>query len=333
MREPGPPWRAADLRVAVLVPCYNEEVAIGRVVAGFLAALPGAIVYVYDNNSSDGTRDAALAAGAVVRSEMLRGKGHVVRRMFADVEADIYLLVDGDDTYDAAAAPDLVSALIAGGLDMMTGARVTDIAAAYRRGHRFGNKVLTGLVAFVFGDRVSDMLSGYRVFSRRFVKSFPALSGGFEIETELTVHALDLGLPIGELEVRYSDRHAGSASKLHTYTDGLRIGRTIVQLVKDERPLQFFSVVSAVLMTVGIALGAGVVAEFSRTGLVPRLPTAVLATGIVLVATGALLCGLVLDSITRGRKEAKRLAYLSQPVPAFLDTAHRDARTGDPKEA
>jgi hypothetical protein len=310
-------------RVAVLVPCYNEEIAIARVVADFRASLPRATVYVYDNNSSDGTGAAAREAGAVVRRELLQGKGHVVRRMFADIDAEIYVLVDGDDTYDAAAAPILVGALIADELDMMTATRVTDIQAAYRRGHRFGNRMLTGLVGAVFGKRVTDMLSGYRVFSRRFVKSFPALSGGFETETEFTVHALDLGLPIGELDVAYRERPPGSESKLRTYSDGIKIVRTIVQLIKDERPLQFFSAVAGVLLVIGIALGAQVVAEFWRTGLVPRLPTAVLATGIVLIATGALFCGLVLDSITRGRKEVKRLAYLAQPAPAFSARAWR----------
>ncbi len=316
------------LRIAVLVPCFNEEVAISRVVAGFAAALPGATIYVYDNNSSDGTREAARAAGAVVRREALQGKGHVIRRMFADVEADAYVLVDGDDTYDAAAAPALVAALVEGELDMVTGARVTEIQAAYRPGHRFGNRLLTGLVAGVFGNRVSDMLSGYRVFSRRFVKSFPALSGGFETEAELTVHALDLRLPIGEVAVQYRERPVGSTSKLHTYTDGMRIMRTILMLIKEERPLQVFSAVALLLLVAGVALGAQVVAEFWRTGLVPRLPTAVLATGIVLAATGSLFCGLVLDSVTRGRKEVKRLAYLAQPAPDFarrrLDAAARE---------
>jgi hypothetical protein len=309
--------RRASPRVAVLVPCYNEEVAIGRVVSGFRAALPGATVYVYDNNSSDGTAAAARDAGAVVRREVLQGKGHVVRRMFADIDADLYVLVDGDDTYDAAAAPALVGALMADGLDMVTATRVADVRGAYRRGHRFGNRVLTGLVAFAFGNRITDMLSGYRVFSRRFVKSFPAMAGGFETETELTVHALDLGMPIGEINVSYRERPAGSASKLRTYSDGIKIMRTIVQLVKDERPLQFFSAVALVLLLLGISLGAPVVAQFWDTGLVPRLPTAVLATGIVLIATGSAMCGLVLDSITRGRKEVKRLAYLAQPTPHY----------------
>jgi hypothetical protein len=318
--------RRAAPRIAVLVPCYNEEVAIGGVVSGFRAALPAATVYVYDNNSSDGTATAARDAGAVVRREVLQGKGHVVRRMFADIDADIYVLVDGDDTYDSSAAPALVGALMADELDMVTATRVTEVRGAYRRGHRFGNRVLTGLVAFAFGNRITDMLSGYRVFSRRFVKSFPAMAGGFETETELTVHALDLGMPIGEMNVSYRERPAGSASKLRTYSDGIKIMRTIVQLVKDERPLQFFSVVALVLLLLGISLGAPVVAQFWETGLVPRLPTAVLATGIVLIATGSAMCGLVLDSITRGRREVKRLAYLAQPAPCYaLDAMMRIA--------
>jgi glycosyltransferase involved in cell wall biosynthesis len=304
------------LRIAVLVPCHNEAVAIPKVVADFHAALPDATVYVYDNNSIDGTVAAARAAGAMVRRETLQGKGHVVRRMFADVEADIYLLVDGDDTYDAAAAPTMLYRLLEDGLDMVIGTRVTDIQAAYRPGHRLGNRVLTGMVAAIFGNRVTDMLSGYRVFSRRFVKSFPALSTGFETETEFTVHALELRMAIGEVPTSYRDRPAGSASKLRTYTDGLRILRTIVILVKEERPLQFFSLCGLVLLLLGIGLGIPVVVEFLATGLVPRLPSAVLATGLVLLSFLSLAAGLILDSVTRGRKEIKRLAYLAVPGPS-----------------
>jgi glycosyltransferase involved in cell wall biosynthesis len=302
-------------RIAVLIPCYNEVVAIPKVVADFRAALPDATIYVYDNNSTDGTAAAARAAGAVVRRETLQGKGHVIRRMFADVEADLYMLVDGDDTYDAAAAPAMLRRLREDGLDMVIGTRVTDIEAAYRPGHRFGNRVLTGVVAAIFGNRVSDMLSGYRVFSRRFVKSFPALATGFETETEFTVHALELRMAIGEVATRYRDRPAGSASKLRTYSDGLRILRTIVVLVKEERPLQFFSLSGLVLLLLGIGLGVPVVLEFLATGLVPRLPTAVLATGLVLLSFLSFAAGLILDSVTRGRREMKRLAYLSVPGP------------------
>ena len=302
-------------RVAVLVPCYNEQAAVSAVVRAFQAALPGAAIYVYDNNSTDGTVAAARAAGATVRTERLQGKGNVIRRMFADIEADAYVLVDGDDTYDASTAPGMVAMLVRDRLDMVNGARVSDIQAAYRRGHRLGNAVLTGLVARIFGDRVSDMLSGYRVFSRRFVKSFPALSGGFETETEFTIHALELRMPIGEVPTPYKERPAGSASKLRTYSDGLRILRTIVLLVKEERPLPFFAAIGAALLLLAVLLAVPILADFLRTGLVPRLPTAVLATGLVLLSFLSLTCGLILDSVTRGRKELKRLAYLA--VPAF----------------
>ncbi len=302
-------------RVAVIIPCYNEAVAIPHVVSGFREALPNAAIYVYDNNSSDGTADAALAAGARVRRETQQGKGNVIRRAFADIDADVYVLVDGDDTYDPAAAPGMVDLLLAERLDMVNGARVTDVQAAYRPGHRLGNRVLTGMVRLVFGDRISDMLSGYRVFSRRFVKSFPALAGGFETETEFTVHALDLRMPVGEVNTAYKERPPGSTSKLRTYSDGARILRTIVVLVKEERPLQFFSAAAVLLMLVSVTLGLPVVGEFLHTGLVPRLPTAVLAMGLMLAGMLSLACGLVLDSVARGRKELKRLAYLAIPAP------------------
>jgi len=305
-------------RIAVIIPCYNEAVAIPKVVADFRAVLPDAAIYVYDNNSSDGTGEVARAAGAIVRRETLQGKGNVIRRAFADVDADLYVLVDGDDTYEAAAAPRMIEALLREGLDMVNGARVTEIEKAYRPGHRLGNQVLTGMVRLVFGDRISDMLSGYRVFSRRFVKSFPALAGGFETETEFTVHALDLKMPVGEVRTAYKDRPAGSTSKLRTYSDGVRILRTIVVLVKEERPLQFFSVCGLVLLLLAFVFGVPVVAEFLRTGLVPRLPTAVLAMGLGLVATLSFACGLILDSVSRGRKEMKRLAYLLVPAPPHL---------------
>jgi len=303
------------IRVAVLVPCQNEAVAIRRVVADFRAALPQAVVFVYDNNSTDGTAAAARDAGAVVRFETLQGKGHVVRRMFADIEADAYILVDGDDTYDAAAAPAMLAMLTEGTLDMVTATRVTQIAAAYRAGHRTGNYVLTRIVTTLFGDRVTDLLSGYRVFSRRFVKSFPALSKGFETETEFTIHALELAMPVGEMEVAYRDRPAGSVSKLRTYTDGLRILRTIVLLMKEVRPLQFFFAGAAMLAAASLVLGTPVITTFVTTGLVPRLPTAILATGMMGLAFLSTTCGLILDSVARGRKEQKRVAYLA--VPAF----------------
>lgn len=310
------PW--AGLRLAVLVPCCNEAVAIPKVVADFRTALPGATVYVYDNNSTDGTAAAAQAAGAVVRQETQQGKGHVIRRGFADIEADIYVLVDGDDTYDAAAAPEMVRRLVEEQLDMVTGQRVSEAevaAAAYRRGHRVGNQALTGIVRAVFGARVSDMLSGYRVFSRRFVKSFPALSSGFEIETEVTVHALELGMPVGEQPTRYKERPAGSRSKLRTYSDGARILNTIMVLVRQERPLQVFAWAGLALLLAGLAVGVPVVVEFTHTGLVPRLPSAVLATGLVLLSFLSFVCGMILDSVARGRKELRRLAYLAMPGP------------------
>lgn len=310
---------AAGRRIAVLIPCFNEAVAIPAVVRDFRRALPDALVYVYDNNSTDGTAEAARAAGAIVRRETLQGKGHVIRRMFADVEADCYVLVDGDGTYDASAAPSMVGLLADDGLDMVTAARAASLATCYRRGHRFGNLLLTGLVARIFGNRLSDMLSGYRVFSRRFVKSFPALSSGFETETEFSVHALELRMPIAEIVTVYRDRPAGSASKLRTYADGWRILRTIVTLVKEERPLQFFSSMGLLLLLAGLLLGLPVVVEFLATGFVPRLPTAVLATGIILLAFLSFTCGLILDSVARGRKEMKRLAYLAIAAPASGD--------------
>ena len=302
------------LRVAVLIPCFNEETAVARVVADFRVSLPAATIYVYDNNSRDRTAAVAGAAGAVVRNERLQGKGHVVRRMFADIEADVFVLVDGDDTYEANAAPDMVRMLVEQQLDMVTAARETETQDAFRRGHRMGNAMLSGMVRWIFGNRVTDVLSGYRAFSRRFVKSFPALAAGFETETEFTVHALELRMPIGETPTRYRARPSGSQSKLRTWSDGLRILRTIVVLVKEERPLQFFALAGALLLTAGTAAGLPVVLEFLSSGLVPRLPTAVLATGIVVLAFLSFACGLILDSVARGRKEIKRLAYLAVPA-------------------
>lgn len=308
-------------KVVVLIPCYNEEITITSVVQDFRAALPETPIYVYDNNSTDQTVARARAAGAIVRTESLQGKGYVIRRMFSDIDADFYILVDGDATYEAAAAPKMLRMAWENGLDMVNGARVTDRVDAYRRGHVLGNRVLTGLVTSVFGRRLSDMLSGYRVFSRRFVKSFPALSSGFETETEFTVHALEQAMPIGELPTRYVERPAGSESKLKTYSDGFRILGMIINLVKQERPLMFFSCISSVALLCGIALGLPVVLDFFRTGLVPRLPTAVLATGLVTLAALSMSCGLILDSVALGRREAKRLAYLALPVPPRLDLA------------
>jgi len=298
-------------QIAVLVPCLNEEAAIARVVADFRTALPDALIFVYDNGSSDRTIEVGRQAGAIVRQEPLKGKGNVVRRMFADIEADIYVLVDGDDTYDAASAPALIRRLIDDSLDMVNGAREELSVLAYRRGHRFGNRLLTGLVAYFFGERMSDMLSGYRIMSRRFVKSFPALSSGFETETELTVHALELRLPIAEVMTPYRERPPASSSKLRTIPDGIRIMRLIIRLVREERPLEFFSVVAALLAIASVVLIIPVVADYLRTGLVPRIPTAVLSTGMMLLGFLSLMCGLILSTVTRGRMEAKRLHYLN----------------------
>jgi len=302
-------------RIAVLVPCYNEEKSIPRVIADFRAALPHAAVYVYDNNSKDRTVEVAGQAGAVVRRESHQGKGHVVRRMFTDVEADIYVLVDGDATYDASSVRGMIGRLLDDRLDMVVGARVDREHTAYRPGHRTGNRMLTSFVTFLFGRAFSDILSGYRVFSRRFVKSFPVLSGGFEIETELTVHALELELPVAELETPYYSRAAGSASKLHTWRDGFRILWTIIRLCRSERPFQFFSVIAAALAAVAIILAIPVIATFVQQGIVPRLPTAVLSTGLMLAAALAFMSGLILDTVTRGRRELKLLAYLSHRAP------------------
>jgi hypothetical protein len=307
---------ARQPRVAVLIPCRNEEAAIGKVVSDFKRSLPDATVYVYDNNSTDHTILEARAAGAVVRRERLQGKGHVVRRMFADVDADIYFLVDGDDTYDAAAAPGMKRILIESQLDMVSAARYGAVRDAYRSGHRFGNLVLSAMVTWAFGDGITDLLSGYRVFSRRFVKSFPALSSGFETETEFTVHALALHMPVQEVRALYRSRAAGSSSKLNTFKDGVLILRAIIALIEHERPLQVFSLQTLGLGVLGISLGVPVVSEFMATGLVPRLPTALLATALVLLASLSLTCGLILDAIARARKENKRLAYLAIPVLA-----------------
>jgi len=306
-------------RVAVLIPCFNEAEAIAQVIADFQAALPTSTIYVYDNNSTDDTKARATQAGAIVRTETLQGKGNVVRRMFADIEAEVYVLVDGDGTYEAASATEMVERLLANSLDMVNGARVATTDRAYRPGHMFGNKMLTGTVAAIFGNRIRDMLSGYRVFSRRFVKSFPALASGFETETELTVHALELRLPIEEISTPYRDRPPGSKSKLNTFRDGFRILRTIVYLVKEERPMMFFSSVALLLFVSSLILGWPVVATFLETGLVPRLPTAVLAMGAMILSAVSFVTGLILDTVTLSRREMKRLHYLGLQGPTFRE--------------
>ena len=305
------------MRISVLIPCFNEENSIAEVIRDFRLALPSAEIYVYDNNSSDRTAQCADAAGAIVRREPLQGKGNVVRRMFADIEADVYVMVDGDATYHAPSAPLMIERLVEGRLDMVVGSRLRSGAAgAFRAGHQFGNRMLTGAVAAIFGDRFADMLSGYRVFSRRFVKSFPAVSAGFETETELAVHALALRMPVAEIETPYGARPPGSASKLRTYRDGWRILRMIATLFREEKPLAFYTLLFGVLALAALVLAAPVIATFMRTGLVPRLPTAILATGTMLLAFLCLASGFILDNVTRGRREAKRLFYLSLPPVA-----------------
>jgi glycosyltransferase involved in cell wall biosynthesis len=303
----------SSLRIAVLLPCFNEEAAVATVVADFGKALPGATIYVYDNNSTDRTAELARAAGAEVRSERRQGKGHVVRRMFADIDADIYVLADGDATYDAASAPRLIARLVEDHLDMVVGLRVDQAEAAYRKGHRTGNWMLTRFLSSVFGQAFTDILSGYRVFSRRFIKSFPVLSDGFEIETELTVHALELALPVAEIETPYYARPEGSFSKLNTWRDGFRILGTILKLYRSEKPLRFFTGIGAFLALVAIGLAIPIFITYLEQGIVPRLPTAVLSTGLMIVAMLSISSGLVLDTVTRGRREIKLLAYLSQP--------------------
>jgi glycosyltransferase involved in cell wall biosynthesis len=313
-REQRPRPEPAQPRVAVLVPCFNEEAAVATVVADFRKALPSAEIYVYDNNSSDRTKAVAVEAGAQVRSERRQGKGHVVRRMFADIDADIYVLVDGDATYDAASAPRMIETLLADHLDMVVGLRVDQAEAAWRSGHRTGNRMLTGFLSSVFGQAFKDILSGYRVFSRRFVKSFPVLSDGFEIETELSVHALELALPVAEIETPYYARPEGSFSKLNTWRDGFRILSTILKLYRSEKPLRFFTAIGFFLALVSIGLAIPVIVTYLEQGLVPRLPTAVLSMGLMILAVLSVSSGLVLDTVTRGRREMKLLAYLSQPA-------------------
>jgi glycosyltransferase involved in cell wall biosynthesis len=301
--------------IAVVVPCHNEEATIAKVVDDFRQALPQATVWVFDNASTDATAARAREAGARVRRVPLRGKGQVVRRMFADVDADVYVLVDGDDTYPAEAAPQMVQALHDGHLDMLVARRVEAPEEAYRRGHRLGNWLLTYCVRTIFASTFTDMLSGYRVFSRRYAKSFPAHAVGFEIETELTVHALELHMPVDEVAVNYRARPEGSASKLNTWRDGWRILRTILRLVRSERPQAFFGTGTAACLVAALALAAPLLPTYLATGLVPRFPTAILSASLVLLGAILLACGLILDTVTRGRIEVKRLAYLALPAP------------------
>jgi glycosyltransferase involved in cell wall biosynthesis len=309
------PIEIRELQVAVLLPCYNEEAAVAQTVAAFRAALPDARIYVYDNNSSDRTRDEAAAAGAIVRSERMQGKGHVVRRMFADVEADVYVMADGDATYDAAAAPELVRKLVGEQLDMVVGARKSEVEDAYRPGHALGNRLFTGLLASLFGRSFSDIFSGYRVFSRRFAKSFPALSRGFETETEISVHALELAMPVAEVVTAYGARPEGSHSKLSTWRDGGRILRTIIHLYRIERPVLFYGSFALFFAALAVVLAIPLAITYFQTGLVPRFPTAILATGLMILAFLSFFTGLILDTVVRGRREVRRLHYLSFPAP------------------
>ena len=304
----------------MLLPCYNEEAAIGATVGGFKRALPGATVYVYDNNSRDRTREIAAAAGAIVRSERQQGKGHVVRRMFADVDADVYIMADGDLTYDPGSAPTMVDLLLAEQLDMVVGTRKHEEKEAYRGGHVLGNRIFTGLLSGLFGRSFSDIFSGYRVFSRRFVKSFPVLSSGFEIETEMSVHALELRMPVGEVETAYGTRPEGSQSKLSTFSDGWRILKTIATLYRIERPVLFFGSIGALLLAAAIILAVPLVITYMHTGLVPRFPTAILATGMTVISVLCFFTGLILDTVTRGRREVRRLAYLALAAPSERST-------------
>lgn len=305
--------------IAVILPCYNEEAAIAATVEGFRKALPEARIYVFDNNSTDRTVEVARAAGAIVRTERMQGKGHVVRRMFSDVEADIYVMADGDATYDASAAPELIRMMVEDRLDMVVGARKSEVEAAYRRGHRLGNKMLTGILAQLFGRTFSDILSGYRVFSRRFVKSFPVLSAGFEIETEISIHALELQMPVGEVVTQYGARPEGSVSKLSTYRDGWRILWTIGTLFRIEKPVLFFGAIGVALGLLAVILAIPLGITYVQTGLVPRMPTALLATGLVILAFLNGFCGLILATVVRGRREVRRLAYLSFAAPGGQD--------------
>ena len=306
--------QAGQVRIAILLPCYNEEAAVAQTVAGFRGALPGAAVYVYDNNSADRTREVAAAAGAVVRTERMQGKGNVVRRMFADIEADVYVMADGDATYDPAAAPELVRRLVEDKLDMVVGARKSEVEQAYRRGHRLGNRLFTGLLASLFGRSFTDIFSGYRVFSRRFVKSFPALSRGFETETEISVHALELAMPVAEVVTAYGARPEGSQSKLSTYRDGWRIMRTILHLFRIERPVLFYGGFAAFLAGLALVLAVPLVITYIETGLVPRFPTAILIMGMMIVSVISFAVGLILDTVVRGRREVRRLHYLGLPA-------------------
>ena len=317
--DDGEVMAKSEPRIAVLLPCFNEEATIAATVAGFRAALPGASIFVYDNNSRDRTTEIAASGGAIVRTERQQGKGHVVRRMFADIDADVYVMADGDLTYDPGSAQAMVDLLLADQLDMVVGTRRHERNDAYRGGHVLGNRLFTTLLAGLFGRSFSDIFSGYRVFSRRFVKSFPVLSSGFEIETEMSVHALELRMPVDEVETVYLSRPEGSLSKLSTFRDGWRILKTISTLYRTERPVLFFGLIGALLIIIALFLAAPLIVTYLDTGLVPRLPTAILVTGMTIVAVLCFFAGLILDTVTRGRREVRRLAYLSLAAPGGID--------------
>ena len=300
-------------RIAVLLPCFNEEATVANVVKDFKRFIPEALIYVYDNNSSDNTIIEAKEAGAIVRCEPSRGKGNVVRRMFADIEADIFIMSDGDGTYDISTSPALVQQLIDEQLDMIVGIRVPE-EGAHRKGHSFGNFIFNKIILFIFEDRYTDVFSGYRIFSKRFVKTFPALSKGFEVETEICIHALDLNIPLKEVPVRYSKRVIGSESKLRTFSDGFLILRTIINMFKEVKPFTFFNIISAILMITAFFISYPLVITWIETGLVPRIPTAIIVMGLVVLSFICVTCGLILDCVARGRKEAKRLCYLTFPI-------------------
>jgi len=322
-------------RIAVLVPCRNEAATVSKVVGDFRAVLPQSVIYVYDNASTDGTALLARRAGAVVRSEPRPGKGGVIRRMLGEIDADVYVIVDGDATYDPASAPGMIDELVTNGLDMVTGVREHGEGRAYRRGHRLGNRAFNALLGVLFGVQPSDMLSGYRVLSRRFAKSFPASSRGFEIETEFTVHALEQRLPTSEVRTPYYERPAGSQSKLSTYRDGLSILWMTAVLYRDEKPLAFFGAFALVFGVLGLMFGGSVVVEYMETLLVPRLPTAILATGLMLLSFLALGCGLILHNVARGQRETKRLAYLAAAshVTDDFQPVAQAAATSSPRQS
>ena len=320
--------RPGSLDLAILIPCFNEAVALPSVIEDFTQAFPDATIYVYDNNSSDGSADVARRCGAQVRQEPQQGKGNVVRRMFADVDADVYLLVDGDDTYSAKTGPAMIRMLLEQQLDMVVARRVGADAGSYRFGHQVGNRTFTGIVGWLFGSRVRDMLSGYRVLSRRFVKSFPALSTGFEIETELTVHALSLNIPLGEVPSEYTGRPAASESKLHTVRDGVKIMLMILRLTKAEKPLLFFSAIFAALAAAALVLGIPLILEWLQTGLVTRLPTALLSASLITIGFLGLTNGILLSSLARNQREVKRMHYVNLPWLGNRH-AHRETEPAD----